>query len=76
MEWLKAFDSDVAREFYVLPLQIWEHKWVRKIDEKSFWDFLRSLSYINSLSLDERQVLRLLREKLTIDDEESCRRDH
>jgi hypothetical protein len=56
MEWLQAFDSDVARELYVLPLQHWEYQWTRKLDDKGLWNFVRSLSFINRLSPEEKQV--------------------
>jgi hypothetical protein len=56
MDWLKAFDSDVAKELYILPLQMWEHKWTRKLDEAGIWNFIRSLSFINRLSPEEKQV--------------------
>lgn len=56
MEWLQAFDSDVAKESYVLPLQHWEYKWTRKLDDKGLWNFVRSLSYINRLSPEEKLV--------------------
>lgn len=56
MKWLSAFDSDVAKESYILPLHYWEYKWTRKLDDRRFWDFVRSLSYINRLSLKEKQV--------------------
>ena len=56
MEWLKAFDSDVVKELYILPLQKWEHKWVRKLDEPGMWDFIRSLSFINRLTPEEKLV--------------------
>ena len=56
MKWLEAFDSDVAKEFYVLPLQHWEYTWTRKLDDKGFWNFVSSLSYINRLSPKEKQV--------------------
>jgi hypothetical protein len=59
MEWLKAFDSDVAKEYYILPLQEWEHKWVRKSDEPGIWNHIRSISFINKLSPEEKQVIRL-----------------
>jgi len=59
MEWLKAFDSDVAKEHYILPLQKWEHKWDRKSDEPGMWNFVRSVSFINKLSPEEKQVIRL-----------------
>lgn len=56
MAWLKAFDSDVAKEYYILPLEKWEHKWVNKLDEPGIWNFVRSISFINKLSPEEKQV--------------------
>ena len=55
-EWEKAFDSDVARENYVLPLNFWEYKWVRKVADDKVWPLVRSLSYINKLSPEEKEV--------------------
>jgi hypothetical protein len=46
----------VAKENYVLPLNYWEYKWVRKVADNGVWPFLRSLSYINKLSPEEKEV--------------------
>ena len=57
MGWQKAFDSDIAKEYYTLPLQKWEHKWIRKLDEPGIWNMVRSISFINKLSPEEKQVI-------------------
>jgi len=57
MDWLKAFDSDVAKGYYIAPLDYWEYKWTRKIKDTDMWNFVRSLSYINRLSSEEKQVI-------------------
>jgi hypothetical protein len=56
MSWIQAFDSDIAHQYYVLPLHSWEYKWVRKIEEKDIWNYVRSLSFINQLSPEEKEV--------------------
>ena len=56
MGWLKTFDTDVAKEYYDVPLKSWEYKWSRSVTDEGFWNFLRSLSYINRLPLDEKHV--------------------
>jgi hypothetical protein len=56
MNWLKAFDTDIAKEYFYLPLKSWEYKWTRSITDEGLWNFLRSLSYINRLAPDEKQV--------------------
>jgi hypothetical protein len=56
MEWLKAFDSPVAHEKYEVPLQAWEYQWTRWLNEEQIWNFLRSLSFINKLSPEQKQV--------------------
>jgi hypothetical protein len=60
LEWKKAFDTSVALEKFVLPLQQWEHKWTRWVDEQQIWDFLRSLSFIHNLSPEKKQVIDIL----------------
>lgn len=56
MEWLKTFDTYVAKEYYDVPLKSWEYKWNRSVTDEGFWNFLRSLSYINRLPPDEKQA--------------------
>jgi len=56
LEWEKAFDTDVAKENYLLPLNYWEYKWVRKVADKGVWPLVRSLSFINKLSPEEKEV--------------------
>jgi len=56
MNWLKAFDTDVAKEYFDVPLKSWEYKWTRSVTDEGLWNFLRSLSYINKLPPDEKQV--------------------
>lgn len=55
---MKAFESDVAKDNYVLPLQQWNHTWTRKLNENGVWNFVRSLSYINRLSPDKKAVMK------------------
>jgi len=55
---LKAFDSDVAKQNYGLPLQRWEYRWTRKIDEKGVWNFIRSLSFIHGLPSEKKMIMR------------------
>lgn len=56
MEWLKAFETDVAKEYYVLPLQHWDYKWTRYLSEDAIWNFIRSLSFINRMPQDKKEV--------------------
>ena len=55
---MKAFDSDLAKQDYVLPLQNWHYRWSRKIDEKGVWSFIRSLSYIHALPPEKKEIMR------------------
>lgn len=61
MKWLEAFDTNVAREYYILPLECWEYKWTMNLDRIQLWNFIRSLSYINKLSDEEKEVVRCVR---------------
>ena len=56
MEWLKAFETDVAKEYYVLPLQHWVHKWTRYMSEEAVWNFIRTLSFVNRLPPERKEV--------------------
>jgi hypothetical protein len=58
MEWLTAFDSSVAHEKYEVPLQAWEYQWTRWLNEEQIWNYLRSVSFINKLSPEQKQVRR------------------
>ena len=58
MKWVEAFDTDVAREYYILPLEYWEYKWTMSLSRIQLWNFIRSLSYINKLSDEEKEVIR------------------
>jgi len=58
MGWMKAFDTPEAKEFFELPLQHWDYKWTRTITDEGIWNFIRSLSFINRLSPQEKEVLK------------------
>jgi len=58
MEWMKAFETPEAEEFYELPLQNWDYPWTRWVTDEGIWNLVRSLSFINRLSAEEKQVLK------------------
>jgi hypothetical protein len=56
MDWVKAFDSELAKEYFAVPLRHWEHQWTRYLTEEGVWNHVRSTSFINRLSPEEKEV--------------------
>jgi hypothetical protein len=41
-----------------LPLEQWDYRWTRKIDQNGVWNLIRSLSYINRLPPEKKEIMK------------------